>query len=157
MLSVLQPVYRQVPLIQVIHEDDIVLLRAPDAAWFEALYCFRWKYYRIDGARYYDALYELNKREAEKRQERISEREDLIKETEEEGKQRLLFARVTMQKHKGEQTTNTSIIYEGEVPESKLLNSDPSFVRVCGFAPKHEQDEHCLQHVPGLQKLEQFD
>jgi len=44
-------------------------------------------------------------------------------------------------------------------PESiyLLLTSNPSFVRVCGFAPKTEQDEYCFQHVPSLRKLEQFD
>lgn len=38
-----------------------------------------------------------------------------------------------------------------------LLKSNPSFIRVCGFAPKAEKDEYCLQHVPSLRKLEQFD
>lgn len=38
-----------------------------------------------------------------------------------------------------------------------LLKSNPSFVRVCGFAPKNENDEYCYRHVPGLRKLEQFD
>ena len=31
-----------------------------------------------------------------------------------------------------------------------LLTSNPSFVRVCGFAPKHEQDGYCYQHTPSL-------
>jgi len=38
-----------------------------------------------------------------------------------------------------------------------LLKSNPSFVRVCGFAPKSELDEYCYKHVPSLRKLEQFD
>jgi hypothetical protein len=38
-----------------------------------------------------------------------------------------------------------------------LLSSNPSFVRVCGFAPKHAQDAYCYHHVPSLRKLEQFD
>lgn len=44
-------------------------------------------------------------------------------------------------------------------PESVylLLKSNPSFVRVCGFAPKNERDEYCFKHVPSLRKLEQFD
>ena len=44
-------------------------------------------------------------------------------------------------------------------PESVylLLKSNPSFIRVCGFAPKTEKDEYCFQHVPSLRKLEQFD
>ncbi|GAH07177.1 unnamed protein product, partial [marine sediment metagenome] len=149
--------------------------------------------------------YKFNIREAEKRQERISEQGDQLIGTEEEAKQRLLFDRVTMQKY--QEAANPSIIYEGEVSESELpkiepesifpgavpnrlggkkpkcffallksflgatlmgfapepenvyllLNSNPSFVRVCGFAPKNEKDEYCFQHVPGLRKLEQFD
>ncbi|MFQ5561650.1 MAG: hypothetical protein ACE5FU_13865, partial [Nitrospinota bacterium] len=44
-------------------------------------------------------------------------------------------------------------------PESVylLLKSNPSFIRVCGFAPKTENDEYCFQHAPSLRKLEQFD
>ena len=38
-----------------------------------------------------------------------------------------------------------------------LLSSNPSFVRVCGFAPKGEKDSYCFQHVASLRKLEQFD
>jgi hypothetical protein len=38
-----------------------------------------------------------------------------------------------------------------------LLGSNPSFIRVCGFAPKEENDEYCYIHVPSLRKLEQFD
>ena len=197
MLSVLQYEYQQIPLIHIVHEDDLVLLDAPDAAWFEVLYYFPWKEYQIYGAQYYDALYEFNTREAEKRKERISEQGDQLIETEEEAKQRLLFDRVTMQKY--QEAANPSIIYEGEVSESELpkiepesispgvvpnrlggkkpkcffallksflgatlmgfapepenvyllLNSNPSFVRVCGFAPKNEKDEYCFQHVPG--------
>ncbi len=206
MLSVLQYGYQQIPLIHIVHDDDLVLLDAPDAAWFKVLYYFPWKDYQIYGAQYYDALYEFNIREAKKRQERLSEREDQIGETQEQAKQRLLFARVTMQKY--QEATNPSIIYEGEVPDESelpkiepesifpgvvpnrlggrkpkcffallksflgatlmgfapepehvhlLLNSNPSFVRVCGFAPKNEKDEYCFMHVPSIRKLEQFD
>lgn len=38
-----------------------------------------------------------------------------------------------------------------------LLQSNPAFLRVCEFAPKHENDEYCYLHVPSLRKLEQFD
>jgi len=205
MLSVLQYDSPQIPLIHIVHEDDLALLDAPDAAWFEVLYYFPWKDYQIYGAQYYDALYEFNIREAEKRQERISEQGDQLIETEEEAKQRLLFDRVTMKKY--QEAANPSIIYEGEVSESELpkiepesispgvfpnrlggkkpkcffallksflgatlmgfapepenvyllLSSNPSFVRVCGFVPKNENDEYCFQHVPSLRKLEQFD
>jgi hypothetical protein len=35
-----------------------------------------------------------------------------------------------------------------------LLSSPPSFVRVCGFAPKHAQDAYCYHPVPSLRKEE---
>ena len=40
-----------------------------------------------------------------------------------------------------------------------LLKSNPSFARVCGFAPKKKdgQEPSHYQHVPSLRKLEQFD
>ena len=47
MLSVLQYDYPQIPLIHIVHEDDLVLLDAPDAAWFAVLYNFPWKDYQI--------------------------------------------------------------------------------------------------------------
>ncbi len=39
----------------------------------------------------------------------------------------------------------------------RLLVSNPSFVRVCGFAPKHTRNEYCYLHIPSRRKLEQFD
>jgi hypothetical protein len=38
-----------------------------------------------------------------------------------------------------------------------LLKSNPSFVRICGFAPKGEKDEYCSEHIPSERKLQQFD
>jgi hypothetical protein len=40
-----------------------------------------------------------------------------------------------------------------------LLRSNPSFARVCGFAPKEKDKAGCYHHhhVPSLRKLEQFD
>lgn len=39
----------------------------------------------------------------------------------------------------------------------KLLSSNLSFARVCGFIPKDEDDRYWYKHVPSLRKLEQFD
>ncbi len=125
MLSVLQYDNHQIPLIHIVHEDDIVLLDAPDSAWFEVLHYFPWKDYQTYGAQYYDALYEFNIREAKQRQERSDARETV--ETEEEAKQRLLFDRVTMQKY--QEAANPAIIYEGEAPESEHAKI-PSFSSV---------------------------
>jgi hypothetical protein len=38
-----------------------------------------------------------------------------------------------------------------------LLSSNPGFMRVCGFAPKHADDRYCYENVASLRKLEQFD
>ena len=126
MLSALQYDYQQIPLIHVVHSDDLVLFNAPDSAWFEVLYYFSWQDYRNYGAQYYDALYEFNIRESKKRQEHLGEQEDQIGETQEQAKQRLLFARVTMQEY--QEAANPAIIYEGEVPESGLSKIDPESI-----------------------------
>ncbi len=39
----------------------------------------------------------------------------------------------------------------------KLLTTNLSFLRVCGFVPKHIKDEYSFKHAPSLRKLEQFD
>jgi uncharacterized protein YjaG (DUF416 family) len=40
-----------------------------------------------------------------------------------------------------------------------LLKSNPSFARVCGFAPKEKDkpDQYSYRQVPSIRKLEQFD
>lgn len=201
------------PLIHLVHEDDIKLLSSPDAEWFEILYNFPWEKYRIHGAEYYDALYEFNQRERQKREEGINEQDAKKIESKEEAKMRLLFDRVTMRSQRSASDVENSegekdhIIYEGKVIELKqrgvdpanispgaapirvdgkkpkcffgllksfigaslmsfppepdvvhqLLTSNPSFVRVCGFAPKDAKDEYCYLHIPSLRKLEQYD
>ena len=44
-------------------------------------------------------------------------------------------------------------------PESvyQLLESNPAFLRVCGFTPAIVEDRYCWQHAPSLRKLQQFD
>ncbi|MCP5004217.1 MAG: hypothetical protein GY941_09795 [Planctomycetes bacterium] len=200
MLSFLQSEGQQIPLICIVDEDDKILLNSPDAEWFRILYYFAWEDYREIAAEYYDALYEFNKREANKRQEKSLEKEKEV-ETKEEAVERLLFSRTTLKKEE------VPIIYEGKVVERRepkikpeeiapgivaireggkkakcffamlksflgasmmgfpsepdevhlLLMGNPSFVRVCGFAPKGEKDEYCYHHVPGLRKIQQFD
>lgn len=39
----------------------------------------------------------------------------------------------------------------------QLLNSNPSFARVCGFVIPHRDAPYHAQHIPSLRKLEQFD
>ena len=204
MLSLLETERQQIPLIQIIEEDDRILLNSPDAEWFKILYDFPWKEYRRVAAEYYDALYQFNIAEAEKRQEMLIEKADKAEETKEEAEVRLLFSRATMQESKAKEVP---ITYKGKVVERKrptadpktmapgivperlggkkpkcffamfksfmgaplmgfssepevvhsLLSGNPSFIRVCGFAPKQERDEYCYRHLPSLRKLEQFD
>jgi len=204
MLSFFQSEGQQLPLIQLVESDDKVLLNNTEAEWFKVLYYFPWQYYRQIGAAYYDALYEFNIKEADKREERQQEQTEQKQESKEEAVQRLLFGRPTMQ---GVPCKGSAIIYLGSVVEpkppqvspheiapgvvphryggkrpkcffalfksflgatlmgfppepewvQKLLLSNPSFVRVCGYAPKEENDAYCFKHVPRLRKLQQFD
>ena len=89
----------QVPLFHIVHEDDVLLLNSSDAAWFKVLYYFPWRDYRVFAAKYYEALYAFNRRDAEKIEQRRSERTDEAGESEEQAKQRLLFGRPTMSKY----------------------------------------------------------
>lgn len=204
MISLLESANQQIPLIHLIHEDDIVLLDSADADWYRVLYYFPWELYRSYAAQYYDALYEFNTREARKREKKMKKDYGFHVENKEEAKKRLLFNRATMAEASEGKAT---ILYQGELkkiqfpqvsPESispgevpirlggktpkcffsllksflgaplmgfapepekvhLLLTSNPSFVRVCDFAPKTERDEYCFKHVPSLRKLEQFD
>lgn len=122
------------PLIHLVHEDDIKLLSSPAAEWFKVLYNFPWEKYRVYGAEYYDALYEFNQREREKRVEGVNNQEVETMESREEAKMRLLFDRVTMhskrnisdvKKSEGEKD---SIIYERKVIELKPPKVDPKSI-----------------------------
>lgn len=82
----------QLPLIQIVNEDDELLSNNRDAQWYSILKNFPWEDYRELAVSYYNALYDFN----------ISKqlKEDTIenKETKDEGRQRLLFNRATMDK-----------------------------------------------------------
>ena len=135
MLSFLQSEGQQLPLIQFVESDDRILLNSSEAQWFWILYNFPWKDYRQIAASYYDALYEFNKREAEKGQVR-QEPCEADTESKEEAVQRLLFERGSMKKDR-------SIIYQGKVVESKPLEVQPHSIapgvvpiRLAGKKPK---------------------
>jgi hypothetical protein len=53
----------------------------------------------------------------------------------------------------------TALIGHRTEPEevARLLNTNPSFARVCGFVPKSKDAPYNYHHVPSLRKLEQFD
>ncbi len=194
----------QIPLIHEVHADDRHLLDTIDGEWFEILHGFSWADYRHHAAAYYDALYEFNIREGHV----PAGESETTAETKEQAKQRLLFARATMQAPQ-EQQPPAAIIYQGKVVELKApkvdpmglapgvvplrlvgrkpkcffsllksfmgttlmgfapepeqahlrLKRNPSFARVCGFAPKEKDkpQQYSYRQVPSLRKLEQFD
>ena len=194
-----------IPLMHFVYTDDVVLMNTPDAEWFTLLRGFPWERYREYAAKYYDALYEFNRRQARERSERQEETQEQQElESREEARQRVLWDRVTMRSKRGEPAdvlyerqeregesphTDPQSIAPGVVPNRLggrtpkcffsmfrsflgaslmgfapepesvrlLLSSNPSFVRVCGFAPAVTQDSYCSLHVPSVRKLQQFD
>ncbi len=115
----------QIPLIHTVDEDDIILLNSPDAEWFRVLYHLPYQEYRTFGAEYYDALYEFNKREKQKKQERTNKQKEEIVETKDEAKTRLLFDRTTMKNTKEEKSI---IIFQNEKVESKPPKVNPDSI-----------------------------
>jgi len=142
----------QLPLIEIVNEDDELLSNNRDAQWYSILKNFPWEDYRELAVSYYNALYDFN----------ISKqlKEDTIenKETKDEGRQRLLFNRATMDKSisvlhemKSKQITvplvSPQSVSPGVVPK-RLGGKRPkdfyalfkSFTGAClmGFAPEPE-------------------
>ena len=115
----------QIPLIHEVHADDRHLLDTIDGEWFEILHGFPWADYRHHAAAYYDALYEFNIREGHN----PAGDSEPTAETKEQAKQRLLFARATMQAPQ-EQQPAAAIIYQGKVVQLKAPKVDPM-----GLAP----------------------
>ena len=87
--------HSQLPLIHVVNEDDKLLSNNCDAQWYCILKNFPWENYRELGASYYNALYDFN---ISKQLKEEDPKEN--KETKDEGRQRLLFNRTTMNKSK---------------------------------------------------------
>ena len=123
----------QIPLIHEVHADDQTLLNTLEGEWFEILHDFPWEDYRPHAAAYYDALYEFNINESQP----SVEARDLLPETKEQARQRLLFGRATMQE------APTQIIYEGRVVERNVAPVDPMAlapgvvpIRLAGRRPK---------------------
>ncbi len=202
MVTLLNYEYKQIPLFHISHQDDRELLNNPEAEWFRILREFPWQAYVTYAAAYYDALYEFNIREEQRRQARKKEQEVVEVESKEDARERLLFDRETMKAIEEREVIYRQNILSAKVsqvkPESvspglvpmrlggkkpkcffsmfksfigatlmgfaaepeevyRLLVSNPSFVRVCGFAPKFVRDEYCYLHIPSRRKLEQFD
>jgi len=109
------PIIEQIPLIQVVNEDDQILLTSPDGDWFRILNFFPWQDYRVLAAQYYDALYDFNCSEAPKTEEGAS---DGPAESEEEAKQRLLAGRATLDR-------NVPVLYEPEFRTPAVRSVNP--------------------------------
>lgn len=144
--------HTQVPLIHVVNEDDEILSNTSDVQWYRILKIFPWENYRELGASYYNALYDFN---ISKQLEKAPKEN---KETKDQGRQRLLFTRTTMDKSRSvlhemkPKQISTSLVSPrsvspGVVPK-RLGGKKPkcffalfkSFTGVClmGFAPEPE-------------------
>ena len=142
----------QLPLIHVVNEDDKLLSNNSDAHWYSILKNFPWENYRNLAALYYNALYHFNITA----QTKVALKKNT--ETKNEGRQRLLFRRPTMDKstpvmHKmnpkkiKKHIVSPQSIRPGKVPK-RLGGKKPkdffalfkSFTGAClmGFAPDPE-------------------
>ena len=96
------PAFVQVPLIQVVNEDDELLANSPDALWYQILKDFVWPNYRSIGAAYYNVLYHFNSLRKKPSNNGVNG-----DETKQQAAQRLLFDRATMDE-------TAPILFEGQ-------------------------------------------
>jgi len=85
----------QIPLIHIVESDDLHLERQEDILWFNLLRNFPWHPLRPIAARYYEALWQFNVRQAQARRERQTVLA-ANPETQSEATMRLLFERATL-------------------------------------------------------------
>jgi hypothetical protein len=109
------PIYRQIPLIHVVHEDDALLSASPEAEWYNLLKNLPWEPYHRIAVDYYDALYHFNKTHGD-REKAID-----VNETEEAAKHRLLFGRATMNE-------DTPVLFEEDFVTDQLPTVSPSMI-----------------------------
>ena len=84
-------------LFHIIDEDERILLDSDENLWFSILYFFPWETIRERGARYYTALSDFNRKQAERRAEGRSVASDMATSvTREEAELNFLFSRDTM-------------------------------------------------------------
>jgi hypothetical protein len=87
--------YVQIPLIHVVESDDLHLERQEDILWFAVLRDLDWRAFQPIAARYYEALWQFNVRQAQLRAER-SVTQPANPETPADATRRLLFERATL-------------------------------------------------------------
>jgi len=107
------PIIEQIPLIQVVNEDDQILLNSPDAEWFRILNNFPWQEHRDVAAAYCDALYDFNSSGASAEEDSP----DSSAESEDDARLRLLSGRATVNK-------DVPVLYEPEfrTPAVRTVN-----------------------------------
>jgi len=85
----------QIPLIEFVESDDLYLQQQEDVLWFSVLRDLDWRSFRPVAARYYEALWQFNVRQAQMARER-DVTQPANPETESDATLRLLFERATM-------------------------------------------------------------
>lgn len=111
--------YRQLELFHVIETDDQHLLNTIDGEWFRILYFFPWEKYRNFAAKYYEALYSFNIKQAKKSEDQMP----VNSEEKDEAKQRLLFERATMRD--AEHPSSSEILHQNNVVQISAPTVNP--------------------------------
>jgi hypothetical protein len=94
-MIVAEPCSFQIPLIEFVESDDLYLQQQEDVLWFSVLRDLDWRSFRPLAARYYEALWQFNVRQAQMAQER-DVTQPANPETKSDATLRLLFERATM-------------------------------------------------------------
>jgi hypothetical protein len=149
----------QLPLIQIVNEDDQILSQTASADWYRILANLPWQLYRLLAAKYYDALYHFNKQQNKKEKSDSTKKRKKSTETKREAQQRLLFSRATLDQsapvlHQDQpletlpKTVNPLSLAPGVVP-IRLAGKEPkcffalfkAFIgaTLMGFAPEPEK------------------
>lgn len=99
-------------LFHIIDEDDRTLLESDENLWFSILYFFPWKTIRELGSRYYTALSDFNRKQAQRREEGRSVASTMdVSASREEAAVDFLFSRDTMKAAESEKR----ILYRQDV------------------------------------------
>lgn len=123
------PIYKQIPLIHVVHEDDELLSASPGAEWYNILKNLPLEQYHNIAVDYYNALYHFNKTHGR-------DNTTDVEETEESAKQRLMQNRATMNE-------DTQVLFEEDFIADLMPTVNPSKIspgktpdRIGGRKPK---------------------
>lgn len=95
-----EPCSFQIPLIEFVESDDLYLQQQEDVLWFSVVRNLDWRSFRPVAARYYEALWQFNVRQAQVARER-DVTPPANPETKSDATLRLLFERATMWEERG--------------------------------------------------------